>query len=746
MAILDFYPSYLTYKIINNLSAIVIYGRAVDGRQVMVVDRNYLPYFYVIPKEGIDIASLMSDLEHISLSTLEHEFRVVRVEITEKILQNPVKVIKVLVNMPKAVYPITREIYSHKDVEQVLEADINYTKRYFIDKNIVPLTICRAEGELGSLRTRAQVVFFADKIEQIDDAVMSPKVLAISIPGKGEEPDLSEPITLACLYSKGFQKILTWKKFKTNRTDIEFVSSEATLIERLFEVIEHFRPDFIIGFNSNSYDFPYLIARARKYSIPIDFTLDYSNVFLSKSYLPKVYMVGIHHIDLKLFARNFLGVELESIKAMPDSSVFLTRFNSYFLPLREFGTVVEDKTEEFSEYCIEILKKTKMIFDKFQHWNLFIAELSKISGLMPTYAACLKVAELFEWYMIGYYKYNNFLVPPKPTSSIITKRRKVNLPDKIVIRSGIYKEGVVCNLASVNSALIIRDYNGSVIATALDSLASRKHRIDDLLQTNSDLTLQIRSRILGYLLSYNMFGDALSRWYDEVKAASIAAEFEDWCVRFISSLNSAFELKVRAVYEAERFIVIEGEREALCELINQMYPFLVNEYREFIAAFVSEPHVIVLKDQQVNYYLNYHFKKFIEKFPEVVQEFFAEVLKAVFEKEPDKRVVKRVCHLLDKMNQGKIPDSKFQFRHKLTSRYNKLYLDNLNIKLDGLLDLSGTPDTILRDENGRPDYNLYYQKLIGPLLWPVFRVLGLDKLLCGELGMQQTLNKFMRTE
>jgi len=55
------------------------------------------------------------------------------------------------------------------------------------------------------------------------------------------------PIIMIAFYSKDFQKVYTWKKFKTENKDIEFVNSEAELVRKFSEVLNLVKPDILTG-------------------------------------------------------------------------------------------------------------------------------------------------------------------------------------------------------------------------------------------------------------------------------------------------------------------------------------------------------------------------------------------------------------------------------------------------------------------------------------------------------------------
>jgi len=58
-----FFPLDVTYKIENNKAVIYLFGRTTDGKQICLVDENFEPYFYVIPKRGNNVEEKLSKIK-----------------------------------------------------------------------------------------------------------------------------------------------------------------------------------------------------------------------------------------------------------------------------------------------------------------------------------------------------------------------------------------------------------------------------------------------------------------------------------------------------------------------------------------------------------------------------------------------------------------------------------------------------------------------------------------------------------
>src|SRR3989344_8443787 len=143
---INFFPLDATYKVIDNKAVIHLFGRMQDGKQICMLDENFQPYFYVIPKQG----SVKEKIEKLNFQMGNETYSVVKTEAVKKIyLGREVEAIKVFTNLPSSVPVIRDAMKEWEQIESVHEYDILFTRRYLIDKSIIPMTLYEAEGEFA---------------------------------------------------------------------------------------------------------------------------------------------------------------------------------------------------------------------------------------------------------------------------------------------------------------------------------------------------------------------------------------------------------------------------------------------------------------------------------------------------------------------------------------------------------------------------------------------------------------------
>ena len=304
-----FYPFDATYRVQEGKAVINLFGRSDDGRQVIVTDGSFEPYFYVIPKDG---ANISEKLEKIRIENNNEFHYVAKTEaVIKKFLGKEAFAIKVYTNLPGAV-PVVRDAVKEWDnVSSIHEYDVPFTRRYLIDRNITPLVLHQVIGEFAGQKSKVPV-FKADRIEQSSETLHAPKILAFDIetysPFDMAIDADKNPIIMLSFYGENFKKVFVWKKFRSENESIEFVEDEAGLIEKFKETVESYRPDILTGYFSDGFDLPYIKTRADKHRIKLDIGWDYSEMRLKSRMETSVAINGITHLDIFKFIKKSLGV------------------------------------------------------------------------------------------------------------------------------------------------------------------------------------------------------------------------------------------------------------------------------------------------------------------------------------------------------------------------------------------------------------------------------------------------------
>ena len=456
---IQFFPLDATYKVQDGKGVINLYGRSSDGRQITILDYNFEPYFYVIPK---DSANLSEKLEKIKVENENEISFVTKTENTaKKFLGKEVFAIKVYTNLPSSVPVIRGAIKDWDSISSMHEFDIPFVRRYFIDKNMVPLTLHQATGEFVSQKSRA-AVFRADSVEQIgSDTLYNPKVLAFDI--ETYSPfDLTidaekNPILMLSFYGENFKKVFVWKRFKTDIDYIEFVDSESDLIEKFKETIDNYKPDILTGYFSDGFDLPYIKTRADKYKIKLDIGLDFSELRIKSARETTVAVNGITHLDIFKFIKKIIGTTMEtySYDLNAVASELLDE-KKHDVSLSELTDVWDNRHENLEKFCEYNLHDSLLTFNLAVKMLPTIIEMVKIVGIPIYDVNRMGFSQLVEWYTMKQAPQFNEIAPNKPNYEEVQKRRLNTYQGAFVYepRPGLYKDIVVFDFRSLYPTIL----------------------------------------------------------------------------------------------------------------------------------------------------------------------------------------------------------------------------------------------------------------------------------------------------
>ncbi|MBS7605373.1 DNA polymerase II, partial [Candidatus Bathyarchaeota archaeon] len=144
----------INYRVRDHKPEIWLWGIDDRGERVLVIDRGFITYFYVIPEEGENAENLAERIRRMS-GSLPY---IVGLEVVDrKFFGKPVKAVKIYCQDPDIVQEYIKVLSKVKGVGSFLEDDIRYTMRYMIDNNIVPCGWHKIEVEEESNILNAQV-------------------------------------------------------------------------------------------------------------------------------------------------------------------------------------------------------------------------------------------------------------------------------------------------------------------------------------------------------------------------------------------------------------------------------------------------------------------------------------------------------------------------------------------------------------------------------------------------------------
>lgn len=620
MAAVRFYPLEISYKVINGKAVVHLYGKTEEKKHVCVMDDSFEPYFWVVAESDAALSKI-SALDNVKPKRVEQHKKL--------FLGKEVNALKIFVNLPEDVPRLRDEVRKLKLL--CLESDILFARRYLIDKDIIPGSLCLAEGHFVHERSMVDV-FRAEKIIPAgNDFFVEPDVLAFDIEtlnplGKSIIPE-EHPILMLAFYSKDFRKVITWKRFKTNLDYVEFVENEAALIERFKAIIEEVKPDIIAGYNSDGFDLPYIKTRADKYKIALDIGKDFSPIKFARGSISAAEIRGIVHLDIFKFIRNIVGRTMDfSSMSLDNVSKELLNEQKIAIDIDSLYKVWDEGGDGIGDFCEYNLKDAELTFRLTEKLLPSINEFVKIVGLPISDVIRMSFSQVDEWYLLREEKNFNELAPNKPSPDELKKRQRQTYSGAFVYepKPGLYKNIVVFDFRSLYPS-IISAHNISpdtldcdccineqlapgekswfckkrkgFIATVIEDIIMRRMRIKEMIKSSGkkDKILVAREQALKTIANsmYGYLGFFGARWYSIECAKSITAYGRYHIQQVIKKAkDEAFNVLYSDTDSV--FLALEGKSRKSAELfiesINAELPGLMElEYEGFYEAGIFVP-------------------------------------------------------------------------------------------------------------------------------------------------------------
>src|SRR3989339_2091040 len=428
MVNISFYLLDVNSRIKDGRSYIYLYGRTKEGQKIAVVEQ-FDSYFYVEGKG--DLSALRKELDSFSVEHQQKKIEILRTEIEQKNkLNQKVKFIKVFVSNPEDRHLLKKGLEEKK--LNCFEFDIPYFFQYLKDRDLIPFTLIQAEGEYLKEKSKVPLLLVSKVVTEDSENVIEPRILSFDIETYNKERAIipeKNPILMVSFYSeveeKPFQKVITWKRFKTNLKYIDFVDGEDKLIRKFKEVIDNYDPDIITGYFSDVFDLPYLKKRAELYKIDLDLGWDYSELLVSKKEDAISRFTGLIHLDVFKFVRNVIGKNMKTESFSLDAvSNELLGYKKYDINIANLAEAWDSQPEELEEFCKYNLQDSYLNYELAVKLMPNLQELVKIIGWPIFELSRMSFSKLVEGYILKRSSEFNLLISNKPTYKEVEWRKK----------------------------------------------------------------------------------------------------------------------------------------------------------------------------------------------------------------------------------------------------------------------------------------------------------------------------------
>ena len=433
----------------NNLKDPVIrlYGRTNTGQSVCCFVPGFKPYFYAKPYDGSKIKQVCSKIKEI------FKDHITDIEITLRYepigySKDPVPMLKIILKDPKSVPIIRDDILKNNSISEIYETDILFRNRFLIDSGIGGLSWVEIDSEsldddkihgINLSKVDAHIKIITDTVVPVDIITNAPfKYMAFDIEclpinGGMPEPEHSPVIMISCAFEPAYNgnrtMVLMSKNAQGVNEDTLAYPDEGKMLESFFDIIKEYDPDILTGYNSNSFDIPYIIDRIS--TLEADHGKDINPV-MGKDGRPAYYkkigtqthisITGRLIVDVLPIIRRDFSLKQYTLKNTAHELLGREKLDVSPGDMEEYWNDSGDKLRLFidysrrdSELAIDLLLKLSLL-DKF-------TALSRVSGTLTQDILDGGQTNMIENILLREYYSRNRVMPPKPNSALAQQRR-----------------------------------------------------------------------------------------------------------------------------------------------------------------------------------------------------------------------------------------------------------------------------------------------------------------------------------
>ena len=596
--------------------SIIITGKDEKGRSVAVIDNGFYPYFYVEPKEGLSKGDVERLKERIKSINIEGR----RPKSVESVKRNYLgkerQYIKITAELPADLSRFRDVVKEWKEVANEYEYSIPFYRRYLIDKGIFPMEWIEVSGKEVESEWDFESVIVAEGVKPFERE-SHPEVHVLAFDIETVESEGESVIMISVKDNRGFSRVLTYRGEKGR--NIEKLGNEKEMIERFCEIVRKRNPDFIVGYNTDGFDFQKLAESAEKNKTALVLGRDGSHVYFRRRMRASAVRIrGRVHIDLFSFIDKIMRPSLSTeVMTLDRVAKELTGRGKQSMEWRDIEEAWEKgDVKKIASYCLSDSALVMRLADAVLPQ---IFEICRIVGQSPFDISRMSYSQLVEWLLIRRAYKEGEIVPRRPDYNEIQKRRQYPpYTGGYVLepKEGIYTNIALFDFRSLYPSIIVthnispetldcmaceecrkeenpnRDPDGrhyycmnrtgfvpAMIKELLEERIEIKKRMKGMRKSSERYKrLEIRQHVLKVMAnaSYGYYGYAGSRWYSRMCAQSAAS----WGRYYIKKV---IEMARKKGYEPiygdtdSLFVQMKNTKEALgfLESVNRTLPGII---------------------------------------------------------------------------------------------------------------------------------------------------------------------------
>ena len=434
----------LNHETYDGKSSIWLWGVTHEGKRVLIIDSNYRPYFYLLPRKDQDPKEIRKELE----SEKPHPtVEAVTIE-KKKLLADERVVLRVFCKDTEFLERAARDTLKKTGGEAIYEEKLRLAIKYQYDCEIKPCQWYEVE-------TSASAIDPTDfNVQETLTAIDHPRPIAkeepprldlfsfslLSVSKTGAPSAIRDPI-----------RIISWRIDKgTNGVLQANTDSDGEIIQKFGEDVTRTNPDFVLSFEGNSIHWPYLVKRANKTKTRL--TVGRDGGPPHQSLYGHYSLIGRANVDLLNFAEDLYEVKNKTIENV---AKYLGIESSNQKPIDETAYFDYWSGPEQRKMLVKhVEEETEIILKIGQEAIDYVIQMSALSGLPPDQVIAAAVGFRVDNYLLMETHKLGQLIPSRTEQPIIPYKGAIVLEPKV----GLHDNVASLDFSSMYPSLMIK-YN-----------------------------------------------------------------------------------------------------------------------------------------------------------------------------------------------------------------------------------------------------------------------------------------------
>ncbi len=699
--IIEFYFLDNSYEVVGAEPHIIIWGVTRDGKRILLRDKRFRPYFYAILEEGTDVGRIIREIKSLS----DPRSPIIDISFTEKkYFGKPVQALKITTMIPESVRRYREKIRKIKGIRDVVEADIRFSMRYIIDHDLRPCGWHKAEVRKIPKKPGYRVdeeYEIVGNIEPLNDTT-PPKDLRyvafdIEVYTKSGTPKpVKDPVIIIGVKDtdNGFKQFLADDK------------DDRKAINGFINYIKTYDPDIIVGYNSNGFDWPYLIERTKKIGLRLDVSRRVGVVPRTSTY-GHISVPGRLNVDLYDYAEEIPEVKIKSLENVADYLGVMKKSERILIDYLDMPKYWDDPKLRplLLRYNREDVEATFGLMEKFVPFGM---QLANLTGLPLDQVGAASVGFRLEWYLMREaYRYNE-LVPNRIERPYESYRGAVVLkPVK-----GVHENIAVLDFSSMYPSIMIKYNVGPDTIVRDEACNPEKHYVapevghcfrkepegffKKVLLTLLELRKSIKEEMRKYppdsyeyrLLNerqkavkilanatYGYMGWVGARWYCRECAEAVTA-WGRQTIRYAIKIAESLGLKV--IYGDTDSLFVTYDKEKIEELIRRIRDELGLDikidkiYKRIFFTEAKKRYAGLLSDGRIDIV---GFEAVRGDWAEIAKEVQEKITEILLKERSTEKAIEYVRKVIADLKQGKVPLNKLIIWKTLSKRLEEYSVD-----------------------------------------------------------------------